>query len=442
MHSNSWSGCVLFVEKKYSLLAKPNGRKDVMTDPRELNSRDYTYDLPNERIAKYPLEQRDSSLLLVYAEGKISHSVFHRLGDYLPAKAMLVFNDTRVIHARMLFRRPSGALIECFCLEPANQLSPEQVFASVEPVSWVCMVGNLKKWKEDSLEKTFSGSKGDCILYAVKKSQSEDGLVVEFSWSNNQYSFAEVMECCGELPIPPYLNREAEEGDEIRYNTVYAHQEGSVAAPTAGLHFTNELMAYLEASGRKLLRLTLHVGAGTFKPVKSEKIGEHKMHSERFEAKKQMLQQLMKHTELGLPVVAVGTTAVRTLESIYWLGCSFAKSGGNALPLVVPQWLPYDMHQDQMISPAAAIKAVVNFLEINNLEELSGFTEIIIAPGYTFRIVDGLITNFHQPDSTLLLLVAALVGDDWRKIYAYALENNFRFLSFGDSSLLMKNKSI
>lgn len=414
---------------------------DVMTDPRALNSKDYTYDLPNDRIAKYPLEQRDSSLLLVYAEGKISHSVFHRLGDYLPAKAMLVFNDTRVIHARMLFRRPSGALIECFCLEPANRLSPEQVFASSAPVSWICMVGNLKKWKENTLEKNFSGSKGDCILFAVKKNQTEEGLEVEFSWSNKNYSFAEVMEHCGELPIPPYLNRDAEEGDEIRYNTVYAHQEGSVAAPTAGLHFTNELMADLEASGRKLLRLTLHVGAGTFKPVKSEKIGEHKMHSERFHVKKSALANLLVQLENGLPVISVGTTSVRTLESIYWLGCSFAKNGGNALPLVVPQWLPYDMLPGEMLSPADSVRTVLNYLDKIDAEELTGFTEIIIAPGYTFRMVDGLITNFHQPDSTLLLLVAALVGDDWRKIYAHALENNFRFLSFGDSSLLMKNKS-
>lgn len=430
------------VEKKYSLITKLNGYKDVMTDPRELNSKDYTYDLPNERIARYPLEQRDASLLLVYAAGKITHSIFHRLGDYLPAKAMLVFNDTRVIHARMLFRRPSGALIECFCLEPANQLSPEQVFASTDPVSWVCMVGNLKKWKEDSLEKTFSGSKGDCTLSAVKKSQSEDGLVVEFSWSNKQYSFAEVMECCGELPIPPYLNREAEEGDEIRYNTVYAHQEGSVAAPTAGLHFTNELMESLETSGRSLLRLTLHVGAGTFKPVKSEKIGEHKMHSERFQVRKSALVNLLVQLENGLPVISVGTTSVRTLESIYWLGCALSKNGGNALPLVVEQWLPYDMLPGEMLSPADSVRTVLNYLEKTDAEELTGFTEIIIAPGYTYRMIDGLITNFHQPDSTLLLLVAALVGDDWRKIYSYALENNFRFLSFGDSSLLMKNKAV
>ena len=409
-----------------------------MTDPRELNSKDYTYDLPNERIAKYPLEQRDASLLLVYSGRQISHAVFRQLGDFLPSGAMLVFNDTRVIHARMLFRRPSGALIECFCLEPANHLSPEQVFTSSDPVSWICMVGNLKKWKEDSLEKTFSGSKGDCTLYASKKSQSADGLEVEFSWSNKYYSFAEVMECCGELPIPPYLNRDAEEGDEIRYNTVYAEQEGSVAAPTAGLHFTTDLISQLAASGRSLLRLTLHVGAGTFKPVKSERIGEHKMHSERIQVKKLALEELVLQLEKGSPVVAVGTTAVRTLESIYWLGCALAKNIGYASPLVVSQWQPYDMLPDEMLSPQEAVRAVLLYLEKEDMDELTAFTEIIIAPGYTFRMVDGLITNFHQPDSTLLLLVAALVGDDWRKIYSYAMDNNFRFLSFGDSSLLMK----
>lgn len=413
-----------------------------MTDPRDLNSKDYTYDLPNERIAKYPLEQRDASLLLVYSGGEISHTVFSQLGNFLPSGAMLVFNDTRVIHARMLFRRPSGALIECFCLEPANHLSPEQVFASSEPVSWICMVGNLKKWKEDSLEKTFSGSKGDCTLFASKKSQSVDGLEVEFSWSNKNYSFAEVMECCGELPIPPYLNREAEEGDEIRYNTVYAEQEGSVAAPTAGLHFTADLMAQLEASGRSLLRLTLHVGAGTFKPVKSERIGEHKMHSERFQVRKSALVNLLSQLENGLPVISVGTTSVRTLESIYWLGCAMMQNNGYASPLVVSQWQPYEKLPGDMLSPQEAVRAVLLYLEKADLEELTAFTEIIIAPGYNFRMIDGLITNFHQPDSTLLLLVAALVGDDWRKIYSYALENNFRFLSFGDSSLLMKNKSI
>lgn len=413
-----------------------------MIDPRDLNSKDYTYDLPNERIAKYPLEQRDASLLLVYSEGQISHVVFNQLGNFLPPNAMLVFNDTRVIHARMLFRRPSGAQIECFCLEPANHLSPEQVFASYDPVLWICMVGNLKKWKEDSLEKSFSGTKGGCTLFATKKNQMVDGLEVEFSWSNKNYSFAEVMECCGELPIPPYLNRDAEEGDEIRYNTVYAEQEGSVAAPTAGLHFTTDLMSNIAASGRPLLRLTLHVGAGTFKPVKSERIGEHKMHSERIQVKRGALAELLLQLEKGFPVVAVGTTAVRTLESIYWLGCTLMKNNGYASPLVVSQWLPYEMLSDDILSAKDAVRAVLMYLEKEDLEELTAFTEIIIAPGYTFRMVDGLITNFHQPDSTLLLLVAAFVGDDWRKIYSYALENNFRFLSFGDSSLLMKNNSI
>jgi len=265
-----------------------------------------------------------------------------------------------------------------------------------------------------------------------------DGLEVEFSWSNKYYSFAEVMECCGELPIPPYLNRDAEEGDEIRYNTVYAEQEGSVAAPTAGLHFTTDLISQLAASGRSLLRLTLHVGAGTFKPVKSERIGEHKMHSERIQVKKLALEELVLQLEKGSPVVAVGTTAVRTLESIYWLGCALEKNIGYASPLVVSQWQPYDMLPDEMLSPQEAVRAVLLYLEKEDMDELTAFTEIIIAPGYTFRMVDGLITNFHQPDSTLLLLVAALVGDDWRKIYSYAMDNNFRFLSFGDSSLLMK----
>ncbi|MDR2950052.1 MAG: S-adenosylmethionine:tRNA ribosyltransferase-isomerase [Prevotella sp.] len=403
-----------------------------ITDPRKIRIEDYNYNLPDDRIAKYPLVKRDCSKLLVYKGGKISDTVFSNLGDFLPENTLMVFNNTKVIQARLHFRKATGAQIEIFCLEPHTPNDYQLNFQQTDKCSWVCLIGNLKKWKEGDLVKEII-IEGDRIELKARRIQSHgDSHIVEFEWDNKHITFSELLEAVGELPIPPYLNRDTEEQDKQTYQTVYSKIDGSVAAPTAGLHFTPEVFASLENRGMKLAELTLHVGAGTFRPVKSKLIEDHVMHSEFISVKKETIEQLLNHQG---KIIAVGTTSVRTLESLYYLGVILKDK--TISHLRVSQWMPY---QDSIgLSVKESLNNILDHLHLNNLTTLVADTQIIIAPGYKFRIVDGIITNFHQPQSTLLLLVSALVGDSkWKEIYQHALDNNYRFLSYGDSSLLLK----
>ncbi|MFV0330386.1 MAG: S-adenosylmethionine:tRNA ribosyltransferase-isomerase [Dysgonomonas sp.] len=403
-----------------------------MTDPRKIRIEDYNYNLPDDRIAKYPLVKRDCSKLLVYKGGKISDTVFSNLGDFLSGDTLMVFNNTKVIQARLHFRKATGAQIEIFCLEPHIPNDYQLNFQQTDKCSWVCLIGNLKKWKEGDLVKEII-IEGDRIELKARRIQSHgDSHIVEFEWDNKHITFSELLEAVGELPIPPYLNRDTEEQDKQTYQTVYSKIDGSVAAPTAGLHFTPEVFASLQNRGIKLAELTLHVGAGTFRPVKSELIEDHVMHSEFISVKKETIEQLLTHQG---KIIAVGTTSVRTLESLYYLGVILKDK--TISHLRVSQWMPY---QDFIgLSVKESLNNILDYLHLNNLTTLVADTQIIIALGYKFKIVDGIITNFHQPQSTLLLLVSALVGDSkWKEIYQHALDNNYRFLSYGDSSLLLK----
>lgn len=403
-----------------------------ITDPRKIRIEDYNYNLPDDRIAKYPLIKRDCSKLLVYKDEKITDAVFSNLPDFLPDNSLMVFNNTKVIQARLHFQKTTGALIEIFCLEPHIPNDYQLNFQQTEKCSWVCLVGNLKKWKEGDLtrEIIIGGSKVE--LRARRVQSHGDSHIVEFEWDDRHITFSELLEAAGELPIPPYLNRDTEEQDKQTYQTVYSKIDGSVAAPTAGLHFTPEVFTSLRNSGVKLAELTLHVGAGTFRPVKSELIRDHIMHSEFISVRKETIEQLLNHRG---KIIAVGTTSVRTLESLYYLGVILTDK--TISHLQVSQWIPYS--NSDTLSVGAALSNILDYLNSNNLTTLVADTQIIIAPGYKFKIVDGIITNFHQPQSTLLLLVSALVGDSkWKEIYQHALDNNYRFLSYGDSSLLLK----
>jgi S-adenosylmethionine:tRNA ribosyltransferase-isomerase len=388
---------------------------------------DYTYALPDERIARYPEATRDHSKLLRYDKGAMASYRFTELPNLLPNNALLVFNNTRVIPARMLFHKLSGALIEIFCLEPVSPANYEQCFGTTSNCVWKCTVGNLKRWKDHAvLQKKIDIEN---TLTAEIMEKYEDYLHIQFSWTGG-LPFTQVLEAGGVIPIPPYLKREPEAQDAIRYQTVYARHKGSVAAPTAGLHFTEDMLNDLKCRKNvKLLDVTLHVGAGTFRPVKTATIGQHVMHSEPFSVSRQMLEQLRQHTG---PVIAVGTTSARTLESLYWLGIQCIE---GKKPEQVTQWEPYTGTTPH--DPRQALAALIKYLDDNQRHTLYAATQILIAPPYRFKIVDGLITNFHQPQSTLLLLIAAFVGNDWRRIYDYALAHEFRFLSYGDSSLLL-----
>jgi len=403
-----------------------------MTDVKSILIDDFDYDLPNGRIAKFPLPERDKSKLLVWKNEWITESSFRNLSEFIPENALLVFNNTKVIQARLIFRKKTGAPIEIFCLEPKEPSDYVQAFAQSRSCTWSCLVGNTKRWKEGKLEYTMSGVR--CT--AERISRWGETHLIRFEWDHPDWTFADVLEKCGELPIPPYLNRKTEASDKETYQTIYSKIKGSVAAPTAGLHFTESVFQSLQEKKIKREELTLHVGAGTFKPVKSKTLAEHEMHSEWFSVKKSTVEQLIK-TE-GL-IFAVGTTSVRTLESLYYLGLILERNP-DASPeeLTVGQWMPYPESEDQnTLSASNALKNLLNYMERNHLETLTTHTQILIAPGYSFKIVNGMITNFHQPKSTLLLLISAFVGGKWREIYDYALANDFRFLSYGDSSLLM-----
>ncbi len=391
---------------------------------------DFTYNLPDERIAKYPLENRDLSKLLVFKNGTIDQKQFPDIKSVLPANAMLVFNNTKVIQARLKFKKATGAEIEIFCLEPLSPVEVQMAFDSRETTTWKCIVGNARKWKNDPLTKTITIDGEEIVITVEKGEQLSDAYSIVFNWDNNDFSFAEIIENIGLTPIPPYLNRETEEIDLDRYQTVYSEHKGSVAAPTAGLHFTNEILSNLQADGHELLNITLHVGAGTFKPVKSEKIAEHDMHTEHFVITQQSLASLINNTN---PTIAVGTTSVRTLESLYWYGVRILEN--LSIEKGVQQWDPYNLNGNY--SRKEALTALLDFMIENKINTLSGRTSIIIVTGYQFKMINGLVTNFHQPQSTLLLLISAIVGMKWKEIYQYALDNDFRFLSYGDSSLLM-----
>ena len=396
----------------------------------DINIEDYNYGLPDERIAKYPLPQRDHSKLLVYRNGEISEDRFFHLNHYLPDNSLLVFNNTKVIQARMRFRKDTGAQIEIFCLEPRDPADYAQAFVQNKSCTWLCLIGNSKRWK---------GGKLSCVIgntnFSAERVESfGDTHLVRFEWDNPSLSFAEILEKHGELPIPPYLNRKTEENDKETYQTVYSKIKGSVAAPTAGLHFTEPVFDSLKSKNIDLEELTLHVGAGTFKPVKSETLAEHEMHTECISIKKSTLVKLLENQGR---VFAVGTTSVRTLESLYYIGAILEqKTPMNPYNLSVSQWFPYN-EENNKISTKQALENIVDYMDREGLENLSAHTQILIAPGYKFKVVNGIITNFHQPKSTLLLLISAYMNGNWQSIYNYALGNDFRFLSYGDSSLLI-----
>lgn len=418
-------------------------------ETKHIHISDYNYDLPDSRIAKFPVSPRDTSKLLIYRHGEISDDIFYNLPKYLPQKSLMVFNNTKVIQARMHFRKETGALIEVFLMEPAAPTDYELMFQTRGECSWLCMVGNLKKWKEGSLVRTFDVAGSTIKFKATMRRDIIDtksggtNYWVDFAWDNPQVSFAEILDAVGELPIPPYLNRETQDSDKTTYQTVYSKIKGSVAAPTAGLHFTDKVLAAIDAAGVRREELTLHVGAGTFKPVKSEEIDGHTMHTEYVCVRRDTLKTLL---DYDCCAIAVGTTSVRTLESLYYMGVKLeANPDAAEEDLHVCQWEPYEKADGTPvggnlidgITPQKAISNIIAWLDKNNLKTLHSSTQIIIAPGYEYKIVKVLVTNFHQPQSTLLLLVSAFLKGDWRNVYDYALSHDFRFLSYGDSSILI-----
>ncbi len=400
-------------------------------DTKNISISDYNYELPDERIAKFPVTPRDHSQLLVYDNGNIIDDHFYNLPQYLPKGALMVFNNTKVIRARLHFHKDTGALIEVFLLEPYAPAEYEQMFLTRGHCQWLCLVGNLKKWKEGKLTLTIANNQYPITVKASRGAMVGTSHIIEFDWSG-EVTFAELLEAAGQLPIPPYLNRETQQSDLTTYQTVYSKIKGSVAAPTAGLHFTPEVLAALDAHGIDREELTLHVGAGTFKPVKSDTMGGHVMHSEHICVRRQTLEKLLKH---NCSAIAVGTTSVRTLESLYYMGLKvMANAELTEEQLHVDQWEPYD--NSSSVGTEEALSALLNWMDHNGLDALHASTQIIIAPGYHFHIVSQLVTNFHQPQSTLLLLVSAFTKGRWRDIYRHAIDNGYRFLSYGDSSLL------
>ena len=405
-------------------------------DPKHIKISEFNYPLPDERIAKFPLPVRDQSKLLLYRHGEVTEDIFTSLPDYLPANSLIIFNNTKVIQARLHFHKETGALIEVFCLEPIQPNDYALNFQQTEHAAWLCMIGNLKKWKEGALKREITVKGKPLTLTAERGACHGTSHWVDFRWNNPEITFADILEVFGELPIPPYLNRETQESDKETYQTVYSKIKGSVAAPTAGLHFTPRVLDALREKGVALEELTLHVGAGTFKPVKSEEIEGHEMHTEYISVNRSTLEKLVAHEGKA---IAVGTTSVRTLESLYHIGVTLLHNpNATEEDLHVKQWQPYETALETAATPAVdALQAIIAYLDRHHMETLHSSTQIIIAPGYEYRIVKAMVTNFHQPQSTLLLLVSAFLHGDWRKIYDYALAHDFRFLSYGDSSLLI-----
>lgn len=421
-----------------------------MEETKHIQICDYNYELPEDRIAKFPVSVRDQSKLLIYKQGEITENVFTSLTEYLPENSLMVFNNTKVIQARLHFQKDTGALIEIFCLEPYSPNDYAVMFQQTERCSWLCLVGNLKKWKEGYLTRIINVNGKEVTLRASRHEIHGISHRIEFTWNAPEITFAELLDAVGELPIPPYLNRETEESDKTTYQTVYSKIKGSVAAPTAGLHFTERVLKDLDAHGIVRDEITLHVGAGTFKPVKSKEIEGHEMHSEYIFVPKASIEKLIRHNG---ECIAVGTTSVRTLESLYYIGVKLRNNPeATEEELHVEQWIPYEYERltcpsntpdtetqgrPRALTTQESLKEILNYLDKNNLDALHTSTQIIIAPGYKYHIVRMMVTNFHQPQSTLLLLISAFVKGDWQKIYHYALSHDFRFLSYGDSSLLI-----
>ena len=429
----------------------------MISNVKNINIAEYDYPLPDERIAKYPLAERDASKLLIYngsrdivethGRASLQEDHFRNIGNYLPDKSVLVFNETKVVRARLQFVKESGAAIEIFCLEPITGNGDYQLaFSASSPVEWHCLVGNSRRWKNTgngtavethgraSLQKQLKINNKDVVLYAERLEKNDAYSVIRFSWEPAEISFAEVLEHAGEIPLPPYLHREAEPSDRDRYQTVFAKYEGSVAAPTASLHLTKPLIAKLKEQGHTIEEVTLHVGAGTFRPVATDTIGEHEMHSESIIVKKKCIQHL--YDNIGRTIIPVGTTSMRTIESVYWIGVMLLEQGFEERNLHVNQWFPYN---DRTTLPSAkeSLKAIIKYLEMHHLDALHATTALMIAPSCPIMMTKALITNFHQPKSTLLLLVSALIGDRWKEAYKFALKHGFRFLSYGDSCLFI-----
>ncbi len=407
-------------------------------NPRDIDIKDYNYTLPERLIAKHPLAQRDECRLLVYNNGTTEDRIFKDLPALLPQNSLLIYNNTRVINARLRFRKSSGALIEIFCLEPAAPADYALNFASTSTCSWTCLVGNSKRWKEGALEGMVTLPDNRVVrLTATRTDRTDNGSTIQFEWNDPTVSFSEIIAAAGEIPIPPYLNRDSEESDKDDYQTVYSRIEGSVAAPTAGLHFTDDILHAIDTRGIGRREVTLHVGAGTFRPVKTDQIGEHDMHSEFIIVSCKLIEELAEiaaHSPRDKKIIAVGTTSVRTLESLYHIGCLISAGLWEG---EVPQWYPYSSDHPQL-STADALLYVAKYLRDNKLENLIASTRIIIAPGYQYHIVDGMVTNFHQPQSTLLLLVSAFIGPKWHELYDHAVASGYRFLSYGDACLFLK----
>lgn len=412
-----------------------------MKDPRHISINDYTYPLPEDRIASYPLAERDTSKLLIFKDGKIEEDIYRNLTAHIPESSLLVFNNTKVVEARLLFKKDTGGVIEIFCLEPHEQY-PDVTTAMLqqEKVLWHCLVGGASKWKPGQLlKKSISVGNRQIALQAKYIEKKSDSFIIELSWMPVAISFAEILHHAGAIPLPPYIKREAEASDSERYQTVYARHDGSVAAPTAGLHFTGRIFSELKQKNIATDFVTLHVGAGTFKPVKSEQLLEHEMHAEWIDVSKESIKNIV--LNLHKNIIAVGTTSLRTIESLYWMGVKSQESGVGSRGLMqLQQWDAYELNEKNILVKDA-LQMLLQWMEKNNLDRLVAKTQLLIAPGYSFKVINGLLTNFHQPQSTLLLLVAALTGEKWKKIYDYALENDFRFLSYGDGCLLWNQSS-
>ncbi len=411
----------------------------LIMHPRYLTIQDFTYDLPESRIAQHPLSRRDDSKLLIYRSGNISEDIYKNISEHIPCQSLLIFNDTKVIEARLKFKKPSGGVIEIFCLSPPTQYGDiTTAMLQRGKVWWNCLIGGASKWKHGMvLEKQVETGDGLLLLKAAIEDRDAENFVVELTWEPSALSFAEVLHLSGEIPLPPYMKREVKQNDAERYQTIYAAHDGSVAAPTAGLHFTDEIFQSLTQKNIDSDFVTLHVGAGTFKPVKAERMSGHTMHTEYIEVKRSTIEKLRQN--IGR-IFCVGTTSLRTVESLYWMGVKInQRSGITEDELVISQWEVYDELHQYALSADEALQRLLAWMDDKKLQKLITQTQILIAPGYTGRIISGLITNFHQPQSTLLLLVAALVGDDWKKIYQYALDHSFRFLSYGDGCLLFSS---
>ena len=407
----------------------------MISNVQNINIAEYDYPLPDERIAKYPLAERDASKLLILKDNQISENHFRNIGDYLPPKSVLIFNETKVVRARLQFVKESGAAIEIFCLEPITGNGDYQLaFSASSPVEWHCLVGNSRRWKDGTLSMPLNIKGKDVVLKAERIEKTDAYSLIRFSWEPESISFAEVLESAGEIPLPPYLHREAEPSDRERYQTVFAKYEGSVAAPTASLHLTKPLIAKLKEQGHTIEEVTLHVGAGTFRPVATDTIGEHEMHSESIIVKKQCIEHL--HDNIGRTIIPVGTTSMRTIESVYWIGVMLLEQGFEEHNLHVNQWFPYQ-DREKLPSAKESLEAILKYLDMHHLNALHATTALMIAPSCPIMITKALITNFHQPKSTLLLLVSALIGEKWKEAYKFALEHNFRFLSYGDSCLFV-----